>query len=54
MERFSFEPKTCWIADVKKRMGYDVKPAPNRQGEERACPCPEDKLKKLTEAIMKA
>ena len=24
--------KTCWIADVKRRMGYKVREAYNRQG----------------------
>ncbi|MDR0557101.1 MAG: hypothetical protein LBG43_04425 [Treponema sp.] len=48
---FGFTPKTCWIADAKKQMGYDVKPAPNRREEERQYPCPEDKLESIKKAI---
>ena len=51
---FRFTPKTCWIADAKKQMGYEVRPAPNRKGEERQYPCPENKLKDVTTAIMEA
>lgn len=50
-----YSVKTCWIADIKKQMGYDVKPAPNRKGEDRVEPCPRSKVNEdIQEALEKA
>ena len=38
---FDYEPKSCWIADVKSKSGMTVKSAWNRQSlKERLNPCP--------------
>lgn len=46
--------ETCWIADVKEQMGYEMKEAPNRQGNERVVPCPPEKINDIREALEKA
>ncbi|MDR2178112.1 MAG: hypothetical protein LBP20_08765 [Treponema sp.] len=53
-ETFGFTPKPCWIADAKEQMGYKVRLAPNRKGEKRQYPCPENRLKDVTTTIMEA
>lgn len=45
---------TCWIADVKEQMGYEMKEAPNRKGADRCVPCPPDKINDIWEAFEKA
>ena len=45
--KFGFVPKTCWIADLKHRHGLTKRTAPNRQGTQRAYPCPPDKRKAI-------
>lgn len=32
--------KTCWIADVKEKLGFKVRRAWNRSGKNRKNPCP--------------
>ena len=42
-ERHGFTAKTCWIADIKDRLGLISKQAPNRKGVDRLHPCPKNK-----------
>ena len=45
-------PKTCWIADVKERCGFPVKPAPNRLNKnKRKHPCPANKVFAIRQAF---
>lgn len=46
-----FMPATCWIADVKRRMGYPVRAAPNRNSDEVVKPCPPQKAEPIRRAI---
>ena len=49
---FDYEPKSCWIADVKSKSGMTVKPAWNRQSlKERFNPCPIGKIEDIREAL---
>lgn len=50
-QKYSFVPKTCWIAHVKKLSGLDVRPAPNRRGLQREEPCPPEKRAPIHEAL---
>jgi hypothetical protein len=50
----SYTPRSCWIASVKREMGYDVKKSPNRIGAKPKNPCPEAKIADIEEAINKA
>ena len=50
-KQFDFEPKTCWIADVKEQNGLSPRRAHNRLGTERQVPCPLDKVEPITEAL---
>jgi hypothetical protein len=49
--KYGFEPKTCWIADVKNQCGITMRTAWNRQGERRTNPCPTNKVAILKEAL---
>ena len=49
-----FVAQTCWIADVKASLGYDVRTAANRQGTGRVKPCPPEKRAAIERAIMSA
>lgn len=49
--RYGFVPKTCWIADVKERIGQQPRKAPNRQDAERMVPCPPDKVELIASVI---
>lgn len=44
--------KTCWIADVKRRLGHNVRIASNRklQGKIKN-PCPHEKIQLISEII---
>jgi hypothetical protein len=54
-EHKGYTVKTCWIADVKKQMGYNVKPAHNRKGIDRVEPCPRSLINEdICEALKKA
>jgi hypothetical protein len=48
---YGFVPKTCWIADVKHQSGISMRKAPNRKGQERIYPCPEEKFKQIQQAL---
>ena len=50
-KKYKYEPKTCWIADVKEQCGLPVKSAWNRQGPKRRNPCPKDKIKDIKSAF---
>lgn len=52
-EMYGFQPKPCWIADVKEQLGYSVRPAWNRQGAERLIPCPAKKIAPIRETILR-
>lgn len=53
-ENYHYSPKTCWIADVKEKMGFNIKPAPNRKNKKiRKYPCPDNKIEHIKEAIIK-
>jgi hypothetical protein len=45
---------TCWIADVKEQMGYQMKKSPNRKGSDRVVPCPKANINDIREALEKA
>jgi hypothetical protein len=42
-QEYCFSVKSCWIAHMKEQCGLPLRNAPNRQGEDRVCPCPQDK-----------
>ncbi len=48
--KYGFVPKSCWIADVKEKMGLPVKRSHRRKGE-RMHPCPVTKQKYIEVAI---
>jgi len=50
--RHGFVPQSCWIADVKEREGWPVRPAWNRVGQERENPCPASKRGPIREALI--
>jgi hypothetical protein len=51
--RHNYSPKTCWIADVKKQMGFNIPCAPNRKDEKtRKYPCPKNKIEDIKAAII--
>jgi len=50
-QQYGFVPKTCWIAHVKEIAGIKVNKAPNRLGEERLIPCPQDKVEPIHAAL---
>lgn len=43
--------KSCWIADVKRKMGIPVRRAYNRINDIPKYPCPKDKFKQISEVI---
>ena len=51
-QQHGFVPKSCWIAHVKEMCGLPVRRSPNRRGEARLVPCPEDKLAAIREALL--
>jgi hypothetical protein len=51
-KRYGFEPKTCWIADVKAEHGVTTRPAPNRiNTSRREVPCSPDKRSLIEDAL---
>jgi len=51
---FGYLPKTCWISDVKRQMGYNVRNAHNRENENYIKhKCPNNKVNNIKEAINK-
>jgi hypothetical protein len=51
MQEFGFTPKTCWIAHCKEIYGLPLGRAPNRQGKERAFPCPPENRPAIKKAF---
>lgn len=49
--KYGFQPKTCWIADVKEQAGLQVRRAWNRLEEERQDPCPTEKVGAILDAL---
>jgi hypothetical protein len=49
--KYGFQPKTCWIADVKEQEGLYVKHAWNRTRNERQVPCPPEKIEYIRAAL---
>lgn len=43
LQTYHFKPKTCWIAHAKELYGLPLGTAPNRIGNARTNPCPQDK-----------
>jgi hypothetical protein len=54
LKRHGFTAETCWIADVKKALGYPVRTAWNRNGVGRVKPCPPSKRSAIEDAIKTA
>jgi hypothetical protein len=50
-EHHGFTPKTCWIAHVKELSGLKVRRAWNRKSDQRAVPCPANKVQPIREAF---
>ena len=50
-ENYGYVPATCWIAHVKELSGLPVRRAPNRKGDERAKPCPSDRVNDIRAAF---
>ncbi len=48
---YGFQPKSCWIADIKEQAGLPVKRAWNRIGNERKNPCPTEKVDAIKDAF---
>lgn len=43
--------ETCWIADVKRKLGMPVRIAYNRKSSQPLKPCPNDKFDRIAEII---
>jgi len=51
-KKHGFEPKTCWVADVKASFGLTARQAPNRINPgRRQIPCPLEKRPAIEEAL---
>ena len=50
-KRYSFTPKTCWIADVKEQCGLQMRVSPNRKEKKRLHPCPKNHVEHLKNAF---
>jgi hypothetical protein len=52
--KYGFQPKTCWIADVKASFGQTTRQAPNRISPlTREQPCPPEKRAAIEETLRK-
>jgi len=49
--KHGYTVKTCWIADVKERIGLNPRVEHNRCGPERTNPCPPEKVAAIVEAF---
>ena len=49
--KYGYQPKTCWIADVKEQVGLPVRRAWNRLSNERQVPCPSEKVAAILDAF---
>lgn len=52
-KQFNRTIKTCWIVDVKRQLGYNVKLAPNRQGDTIINKCPQHIIPQITQILKK-
>jgi len=50
-KRYGFNPKTCWIAQVKEMCGLSVREAWNRKAALRSVPCPPEKVDAIRSAL---
>jgi len=50
-KRYGKTVKTCWIAHAKEKCGLEPKKAPNRKGQKRLVPCPDDKFEWIRTAF---
>jgi hypothetical protein len=50
-KNFNRTVKECWIADVKRQLGHEVKVAPNRYGSEIVNKCPEHIIHDLARVV---
>lgn len=50
-DKYNSSIKTCWIADVKRKMGLPVRIAYNRKYDTPKYLCPEDKFEKIRDII---
>ena len=50
-EQYGWTLKTCWIAHCKELAGLQPRKAPNRSGEERKVPCPDEKQEPIFESF---
>jgi len=50
-KHYNFQPKTCWIAQVKEMSGLQVRRAWNRRSDQREEPCPPDKVDPIVQAL---
>jgi hypothetical protein len=48
---YGYQPKTCWIADVKEICGLPMRASPNRKGKKRLHPCPKKHVPLIEEAL---
>ena len=49
--KYGYDPKSCWIADVKEQAGLPVRRSWNRVGDERMNPCPRQKVDAIMNAL---
>lgn len=49
--KYGFQPRHCWIADVKEQAGLPVKRAWNRISDERKNPCPKEEVNAIKDAF---
>lgn len=49
--KYGYQPRTCWIADVKEQCGLRVRRAWNRKSNKRMVPCPKQKVKDIKVAF---
>ena len=50
-KEFGKSIKTCWIADVKRQLGYHIRYAYNRKGNDVMYPCPDKFVDSITTVI---
>ena len=50
--KYGYTPTTCWIADVKRKLGYPIGPVYNKKSETPTKnPCPAKKFNDIKEAF---
>ncbi|MDI9357864.1 MAG: hypothetical protein QM528_02825 [Phycisphaerales bacterium] len=50
-KKYGITIKTCWIADVKRQMGFKVREAHNRQGNKIINECKKEYIQKIKDII---